>query len=354
MRLYNMIGYKLFKQNEDGSVHMLRIVHMHRPFKITDSTKDPTEITVYDYDTKEKRKVKVDTLSEYSPLQPDGILTFNIATIASRDGKTSSRDVIVTATKFLNVELKISNIPYAVCRQSITDIFYNLLSTNDNDELVGLSVNQDTCPSNFDFRMMLACNDITYSEFINFYRTDSLEDILEMCNTQKFDDVLSDLYNKHVEAVKDPMLSFKNEHGGWCKNLKLLLEQNNFQTDINQMLGITEVDFEIAPYLEEHELPGKEDVHYLAANDELRYWMSLQYKVNIVEANFLEYDHDINLGDFNNTGYFLFKDNTKKLYLIVYRIKGEYFESDLIAKDKELDFSTKFKIKFNSSKFNKK
>ena len=68
------LNNSLFKQNEDGSVHMLRIVHMHRPFKITDSTKDPTEITVYDYDTKEKRKVKVDTLSEYSPLQPDGIL----------------------------------------------------------------------------------------------------------------------------------------------------------------------------------------------------------------------------------------------------------------------------------------
>ena len=40
----------------------------------------------------------------------------------------------------------------------------------------------------------------------------------------------------------------------------------------------------------------------------------VEYIIN--EANFLEYDHHINLGDFNNAKYFLFRDTTNnKLYL---------------------------------------
>ena len=77
----------------------------------------------------------------------------------------------------------------------------------------------------------------------------------------------------------------------------------------------------------------------------------VEYIIN--EANFLEYDHDINLGDFNNAKYFLFRDTTNnKLYLCVYTEAGEYFEDDLIAKSKEMDFSTKFKIDFYN-KYNK-
>ena len=127
MRLYNMVGYKLFKQNEeDGSVHMIRIIGMHRPYKITHSTKDPAEIFIFDYKDNQKKKVRVDSLKEYSPLKPDGIATFSVVNIRDNEGKIC-KDVIVTGSKFLNIELKISNVPYAVCRQNITDVFYKEL-----------------------------------------------------------------------------------------------------------------------------------------------------------------------------------------------------------------------------------
>ena len=97
----------------------------------------------------------------------------------------------------------------------------------------------------------------------------------------------------------------------------------------------------------------KEDLTYKAAREDFKCWLSSIYKININEANFLEYDHDINLGDFNNAKYFLFRDTTNnKLYLCVYTEAGEYFEDDLIAKSKEMDFSTKFKIDFYN-KYNK-
>ena len=87
MRLYNMLGQKLFKM-EDGFVHMIRIVGMRKPYKITAATPDPTEIVIYDYDTQEKKKVRVAELSEYHPLKPDGILTVSAVWVKDERGKT--------------------------------------------------------------------------------------------------------------------------------------------------------------------------------------------------------------------------------------------------------------------------
>ena len=348
MRLYNMVGYKLFKQNEeDGSVHMIRIIGMHRPYKITPSTKDPAEIFILDYKDNQKKKVRVDSLKEYSPLKPDGIATFSVVNIRDNEGKIC-KDVIVTGSKFLNIELKISNVPYAVCRQNITDVFYNLLSRGENDTLVGMSVNMDTCPSNFDFRMMFAADSIVYSEFINFYRLDSLDDILRMVNIKTYDEVLSDLYSRHISYIKRPELLFKSEHGGWCKNLRTLLEQNNFMSDINQMLGITQVEFDVKDYLVN---VSKDDITYQIVSDDFRLWLSSIYKVNMTEVAVMKFDHDINLADFNDNRYLLIKDNTGILYLMVYTVEGEFFEADLEEKAKEMDFSSKFKLSFEASKY---
>lgn len=350
MKLFAMIGYKLYKEREDGSIHMVRIVNMRKPFKITESTKEPSEITILDYDDNERKKVKVESLKEYSPLTPDGILTFNIVNMSKNDGKDKKiyKDVMVTAIKRLNVQFGLSNLPYAVCRQSITDIFNNLVIKQESDMLVGLSVSQDTCPSNFDFKFMLACSDILRSEMVNFYRTDTLDDLYEMIKIEKYDEVLEELFKEHVEATGDPTLMLKQEHGGWCRTLKLLLKQNNFQYDINQMLGITGVDFNMNDYLVERPLPTDNNQVYTIANEELHDWLCLVYDINIDEAAVLEFDHDINLADFNDSHYFLFRDNQKKLYLIVYTIGKEKFSADLLKEKygKELDFSTQFKLSY--------
>lgn len=343
MTLYNMIGYKLYKENEDGSIHMIRIVGMRKPYKITEYTKDPAEITIYDYDTNERKKVRVDSLSEYSPLKPDGVMTFSIANVYA--GKEISKDVIITATKYLNIEFKAADLPYAVCRQSITDIFNNLVSTDESNMLVGLAVNQDTCPANFDYRVMFAANDILSYDFINFYRSDLIEDLFCMINKKKYDEVLEDLYKRHIKNINRPDLMFKKEHGGWCKDLDTLISQNNFQFDINQMLGITQVDFVLSDFFDEVEVPEK-NIKYTVLRDDVRYWLSSIHKVNMKECPVLEFGHDINLGDFNDNMYLLIRDNTNKLYLVVYTTDGEYFEADLEAKSEELDFSSKFRISY--------
>ena len=50
--------------------------------------------------------------------------------------------------------------------------------------------------------------------------------------------------------------------------------------------------------------------------------------------------------DFKNSRYFLLRDNTKTLYLLVYTIDKDELEIDLINKANEPDISTQFKLAF--------
>lgn len=344
MKLKAMSGYKLFKELEDGTIDLIRIVELFNR-----DTNNPKAM-IKNQGTGETKKVDVSELKGYTPLEPDGLATFNIVKIRTGEN-TFVKDVIVTASKILNIKIG-DTLPYAVCRQNITDIFYNLLTKQEEDMMVGLSVNRDTCPSNFDFGLMLACDEIVYSESVNFYRTDTIEDILKMVNKLKFDTVLKSLYQKHIEFADDPNLQFKKEHKGWVSSLETLLKQNNFEEDINQMLGITSIN----PIIENHsvtkQLPNGEE--YTSLSDPMIRWLSHIYKVNIKDITVLEYNHDINLADFNNARYFILRDPSNKLYLAVYTVDGEYHETDLELENEKKDFSEEFRINFYNKYNNNK
>lgn len=338
MRLQAMVGYKLFKEFDDG-IKMIRIAHVRKR-----KHGDPAEIIIIDEGTGEKKKVKVSDLEGYTPLEPDGLLTFNISGLITEKGKTVN-DVVVTASKFLNLKIG-DTLPYAVCRQNITDIFYNLLVSDESEMIVGLAVNQDDCPTNFRFETMLIASDISYSDHVNFYRTDKLEDLYQFINEDRFDDVLTGLFTIHVNTVGDPSIAFKNEDKGWCKNLRTLLKENNFQNDIDQMLGITSVEFKVEDYFMDKILPGTEDEKYTSITDDLKSWLSSTFRVGINNVTVIEYNHDINLAEFNNARYFLIRDTTNKVYLFAYTCSGEYHEVDLQKESEKQDFSTKFRINF--------
>lgn len=348
MNFENMLGHKFFRVDEDESVHMIRVVNVTTTLKDLGTNNKNVSIEILNYDTDKKERIKVRDLKGYTPLEPDGIFTAAIVEVNDINGK-KDKDVICTVAKYLEVKYTNSAMPYAICRQSITDIFNNLVvSDEQSDMLVGVSVNRDDCPANFDFKMMLAASGVKKSTFVNFYRNDTLEDILKLFNRSEYDEVLGSLYARHVKATGDTSLILKNKDKGWCKNLKLLLKENAFQADINQMLGITDVKFKVSDYLEDRPFPGDQNKVYQVARDDFRYWLSYIYKVNIKEANILEYDHDINMADFNNSTYLFLRDSEKKLYLVVYVKEGEYLQKDLEEKAKEMDFSTKFKLDFYS------
>ena len=325
------LGLKLFKEEEDGSITLIRITKLlkNEAFKITNCI------------TGQVAKVGKTYISGYTPLEPDGIFTASIVTI--RDEYHKIKDVILTGNRYIDTKLKIS--PYVICRQNITDIFAELFCQSETNDMVGLSVTRDNCPANFDMKIMLAADEIEFHQLINIYRTDTMEDIYSMLNVDKFDVPLYLSYELHCNTSNRPMASMKEEDMGWCANLKTLITSNNFWGDINSMFGIMEVGFTLSDFFVEKTIPGK-DITYNVLRDDARYWLSSIVKVNISEANILEYDHDVNLADFKDTKHLLIRDNTKKLYLIVYTEEGEFFEKDLEEKAKELDFSTKFKIDF--------
>ena len=340
MKISKMKGFKLFKELEDGTIHLIRIVDM-KQYK---DGADPVDVTIVDQGNGEKKKIRVDELKGYTPLEPDGLCIFSTVNVKDYNTGKISKDVIVIGSKILNIKFG-DNIPYCVCRQSVTDIFYNLLCSDESKMIAGLSVNRDNIPTNFDYMQLLSCDEILYVEYINFYRTDTLQDILGLVKVPKFDTVLTSLYEEHVKYEKNPSLNFKEEDKGWCKTLKRLLSENNFQNDLDEMLGITAIDFDIDEYTEEKTLPTS-DEKYLSVTTDLQYWLSSIFKINMKDIYILEYNHDINLADFNDTRYIILRDSKNKVYLVVYTLAGEYKEAELEAKDKELDFSSKFRINF--------
>lgn len=338
MNIQGMIGYKFFKEEENDEIKLIRLIKTR---KYKNTITDPAEVTVRDEDTGEVYKIRTDKIkNEYKPLIPDGLLTFNIAGL--RTPKGIVHDVIITASKILNIQVG-DRIPFAVCRQNITDIFYNLLCKGEDDMMVGLAVNQDNCPTNFDYRIMLSCDSINYTDSFNIYRNDTLKDILQYIKLDKFNKVMEENYKDYISTTDDPGLIFKKSAKGWCKDLVTLLKENNFQNDIDEMLGITAVDFEIKDFLEDKEMPGKEEYTYKTPIKEFHDWLAYNvFKLNMKDITVLEYDHDINLADFNNSRYFFLRDNTDKLYMFIYTLHGEEYTIDLI--NESMSFSDKFRI----------
>ena len=338
MKINNMLGFKIFKEEGDDL-----LIYRITKIKNYKDGAEPSSITVKDLDTGEEKIVKVEELKDFTPLTPDGYITFNQVHIIN-NGKVY-HDVIITASKILNLKVG-DTAPYAVCRQSCTDIFYNLICKSEDDMIVGLAVNQDDCPTNFDFRQILACDGIDKSQYVNYYRTDTLEDVMPMIKTHGMNDTLEKLYTEHIKASKNTSAMFKKEDRGWCKDLDTLLKENSFQADIDQMLGITAVDFNIKDYIVTAPLPGKTDEEYETVTDDLKYWLASTYNTNINNISIVKYGYDIDLADFNNSRYFLLRDNTKTLYLLVYTIDKDELEIDLINKANEPDLSTKFRLEF--------
>ena len=338
MRVENMLGYKIFKETEDGLI-MYRIIKV----KQYQNGGSPATITIKDLDSGEEKIVRVDELKDFTPLEPDAYLTFNKVHIIN-DGKVLN-DVVITASKILNLKIG-DTVPYAVCRQSCTDIFYNLICKNEDDMIVGLSVNQDDCPTNFDFRQILACDGVDKSQYVNYYRLDTLEDVMPMIKTHGLNEVMEKNYMEHIKASKNTAAAFKKEDRGWCKDIETLMKENSFQSDIDQMLGITAVGFDMSECIVKKPLPGNPDEEYESIKDDLKEWFKKIFRVNINNISIVKYGYDIDLADFNNSRYFLIRDNKNILYLLVYTIDDNELEIDMINKYNEPDISTKYLLNF--------
>lgn len=327
---HKYLGYKFYKEIKDDEIDLIRITSV---LDFDDS------VIVKNLKTGVKRTMKIEDLKGYTPLDPFGFIMFT-GVIVNTSRTTSQKDVIVSLYRYMDVRMDI-NVPYAICRQSITDFFYTLLSTGENN-MVGVSATKDDCPTNIPYYMLAACDGVDKSYAVNFYYDDTIDTILDCLNTKYFDNILMKLYTDHINSLADAALISANlkSHYGWCKKLVTLLNENNFITDMDSIRNITGVAFDLSKYI------YKNEKGYDVLSRDVLTFLSNTFKLNIIEAQAMKYDVDIDLAEFNNTNYTLIRDSKDILWVVVYRTEGEYTEDELLEKANELDVTTKLQLAF--------
>lgn len=338
-------GYKFYKSNEDGSFEVLRVIDV--------DDKDPLKCKVLNLDTNTSKKVSYEYLQQYVPLQPYGIVSFNIVALDwdYKNNKPNNKDVMILAYKALDIKMGMND-PYIVCRQSVNDFFAQLMDNDPENEfgqsngmgsMYGVCVSRDTCPTNIKMKSLTACVDIIESQIVNVYRDDDVKSILKCLNVAtkyNIDATLNSLKEKHLKTVKNPMLKYGKVCEGWCPDVDTLLDINNFMADFNSMCEVTGFDFDLEKWMD------KDDRGIYHLQYPVQLFFNNVFKVNAKETRIMKFSYQINLGDFNNTNYVIIRDNTNTLWLVVYIVEGEYLEEELLAEMNKLSVTDKLRLSY--------
>lgn len=278
-----LVGQKLYKTLENGSIYIIRVLRRQN------------ETTYGCIDEKGKKlKITEEEMKQYTKLKPDGYVTFSIVNLDN-----NIKDVIVAVHRQKDVEQNIQ-IPYAVCRQSIMDVFSNQVR-NSYITYIGVSVNIENIPEGVDYRMVLACNSVEYATMISVYLDDTLDEILSLLNKQeKFDMILNHLANN----IKQERVF------GYCKSLKQLLIENNFMYDFLRSFNIHQVDFTTIIN------------NGYTLNPEQRVYLEDLLKIEMFETYVVKYTKEIDLNKIKRN-HVLISDKNNDIYIIAYD-KGEY------------------------------
>ena len=302
--LLNKIGVKFYRYNEDQEepevIRIYKIDEIKKIIKVIDNNG-------------EKKQIDFDRLiNEYRQLSPDGII--NISIVKNKNVS----DVIVSLGRFVHNE-RDGNLPYAVCRQLIYDVFGNYASMSrkvydfGNKVYSGMSISQETCPNNVKFQDVLLCDKLVENRSLLVYRDDTLDSILNLISTKKYDSVLRNI----KELSKSTDLGTFNPGDipvGFCDSFKELLESNHFMYDFRRAFHIIEVPHPIG---ETDDKLSFENVLYIEN----------EIKANILNTYMIKYTREVNLKDIKRD-YMLVSsasDGFKNLFIVAFdKFDGEY------------------------------
>jgi len=300
------LGDKYYKADEEGNIEIIRVQ------KIKTGS-----IIVLD-DKKERHSISEIELDDYTRLKPDAYITFSIVTL-----EQNMRDIIVSMHRRKDIDEGIEA-PYAACRQNILDIFANQIVKNDT-YYIGCSMSKDTCPSDVDFGIIIACNSIHKMYMVSAYIDDRLTDWLDIVPSKQFDTVLVNIFGNIANANLQ----------GYSKTLKELLEVNCFMYDFHKGFNIDQVPFNIKYNEDTFELDFKQT----------KYLEDL-YKVEISRTYVAKFTKEISLSKIKRY-YVLINDMNDNLFVIAYDM-GKYinrtFKENLVNK-KDLVELLKYKMR---------
>lgn len=260
----------------------------------------------------EKKKISIDELkSNYTKLEYDGVISLSIAHLGKLD------DVMITFCRRGDLEQG-NCIPYAICRQCITDIFHYAFTKTDKD-CFGLSINVDSCPANVKYINFLACNSLDNSVSIAYYIGDKLNTLIDMVDTTPYDEVLYKLFADHCSYISKGIKFIKQSYleintvDGYVKSLRSLLDYNNFYNDICTGFNIYPLKFDMS---------HSEETKVL--DPDIKQELSFLLSKNINNTLVLKYDKDIDLDELQHRLYVLISDINDDIYFVAYDYIGEY------------------------------
>lgn len=247
---------------------------------------------------RENIKLTRKEFDEYTMLNPHGYFTASTVTLDN-----GVKDVICTLHRTKDISDG-DSIPYAVCRQSVLDIFANLAKPEeDKNVYIGLSMSKDTCPPDVDYAVMLLAQNVLKSYNMAVYLDDGIADIMHYIPTSFYNEVL----------MKMPQLEIPESMGhkavGKCFTLRQLLDYTEFIYDFKSAFATHILDETLN--IDED---GKVDSKSIDLIEQ-----ALGFK--LYDAFGIEYGYDI---DFNRIAndYVIVSDKDNKTYVVSY-VKGE-------------------------------
>jgi hypothetical protein len=206
-----------------------------------------------------------------------------------------AKDVVVTVHRKDDLD-KGDVEPYVVCRQQVSNLFNEIL-IKDNFYHLGMSVSRDTCPPDSNFMDALACNGLESGETISVYLDDTLDTILSLLDTTKYDNVLKGIYKDIDHNITE----------GACQSLWSLLDYYDIMYDFYLGNGIARVPFDIVD-----DTINIEQVLYLEHLN----------KHVLIEPMVVPYKYDLDLSKIERA-HIRIIDSSMKVYVISY-LEGEY------------------------------
>lgn len=266
--------------------------------------------------TKKMSIVKI--REEYEQLLSNAVLTISKVVSAYTPNGTPIPDVVIMVFKREDANTEFGE-PDIVCRQGITDIFYEPYCNQEENPMVGISVSKDTIPAGYTMSMITTMDVVQESMIMNIYRTDTIDSILSIIGTKRWDEVLIDLLQNKYNTDRETNVFLAKEcpdtYYGYCKNIRLLLQTNNFLYDLYSMLGMVKVKFEI---------PFDYDVANNQLPEDQKEQLQDLYEINMAKTTVIPYDFSIDF-DKVRMPYLLVMDSTDTLYMVVYtRSEHEY------------------------------
>ena len=315
-----MLGCKYYRQLSEDKFEILRVTNI----------KGTNDCTCLIDNERVEIKTPQDILSHYTKLIPDGTISFAIVSTQFDDKKDLYCDDVMVLAWNNNIHIhEESPDPDVICRQNIIDIFYAMLNGEEDKSIVGLSMTKKELPNNLSMKDLTQCDKINYIVTYNTYLQDTPTTFIEYMKgkrLQRFNDVLENGVKEYLKSQNIVDMGQKIIKGH-CRDLENLLKNNNFYYDFDQIFGISPIKDNIEENLESNNFA--DGTKYYSLNSKLTNIFSNVFKINISKTIVVEYDHDIDLTEFDPNTIFLVRDNTDKVYVVRYMLNGEYLESEL-------------------------